>query len=626
MSLKSKKKYRELNVGDEANIDRPWWQTILGRPLKISDSGKESLIPITGLAALSLDALSSVAYGPEAIIYVLAAAGSGALRLLQPITWVIVFLLVILIISYRQVIEVFPHGGGSYAVSSTYLGPLASKLAAASLIVDYVLTVAVSIAAGVGALISAFPILAPDSLILSLAILAIVTFANLRGVGESARAFIVPTLVFIVGLLVIIAIGLISPSYPHGYPAMGGNVALGTQTIGILLILKAFSAGCSALTGVEAIANGVPLFREPRVKRAKNTELLLGIILGIMLLGLAHLGVAFGVRPNNIQTSLSEIMSASVGRGWLYYTVDLATTVILALAANTSFGGLPILASLLAKDNRLPHLFSIRGDRLVYNYGVIVLAGLSAVLLIASNSNTNALIPLYAIGVFTGFTLAQLGLVIHWKKNKPNNWLSKALLNGLGSLLTFVATIIFLITKFSAGAWVVVVAIPLFMFMFGRISTYYSKVAQQVGLGKIPAPLKSTTSHVIVPINNVSRLSWQALSSAVGFGEQVIAVHIEFEDTQDTSGDLIEKWDQWNPGVPLVILKSQYHSVTRPLLRYVNSLNLGPDEGVVILIPELIARRLRHRILQNQTGLILSYALRKRTDVVVARMGFHLKD
>src|ERR1039458_6260094 len=391
------------------------WHLLVGRPLRSGEAAKEQITPVEGLSALSLDALTSVAYGPEAIIVVLAVAGAGALHVVLPITIVIVVLLAVLVFSYRQVIDAYPGGGGAYAVSRANLGVRASLIAGASLIVDYTLTVAVSIAAGVGALTSAFPALSPATVPICLGILAVVTLLNLRGLGEAARAFLLPTMIFIVGLLAIIAIGLIHPLALHT-PQPGRSLLAthGLETVSVLLVLKAFSAGCSALTGVEAIANGVPLFKEPRAARAKRTELLLGLILGAMLLGLAVLARRWHIGPRSNQTVLSQIMGMAVGRHWAYYVVSLTITVVLALAANTSFGGLPILASLLARDNYLPHLFSLRGDRQVFANGIWVLAGLSAVLLVAVGGNTIELIPLFAIGVFTGFTLSQSGLVVHW--------------------------------------------------------------------------------------------------------------------------------------------------------------------------------------------------------------------
>ena len=603
---------------------RPVWNLLIGRPLRTSEASKEQITPVEGLSALSLDALTSVAYGPEAIIVVLALAGAGALHLVLPITVAIVILLAILVFSYRQVIDAYPGGGGAYAVSRANLGPGASLVAGAALIVDYTLTVAVSIAAGVGALTSAFPSLTSATVPLCLGILAVITLLNLRGLGETARAFLLPTMLFIVGLLAIIAIGLIHPLALHA-PQPGRSLLTthGLQTVSVLLVLKAFSAGCSALTGVEAIANGVPLFKQPRVVRAKRTELLLGVILGAMLLGLAVLARRWHIGPRSNQTVLSQIMAVAVGRHWAYYFVSLTITVVLALAANTSFGGLPILASLLARDNYLPHLFSLRGDRQVFANGIWVLAGLSAVLLIAVGGNTNEMIPLFAIGVFTGFTLSQFGLVIHWWRTRPPRWHHRAAINGFGAVITALATAIFLISKFTQGAWVVVVAVPAFVFLFRRIHAYYKRAGLDLGIGTVPAKPAGKRTLVIVPVTSVSRLTRHAISEALSLGQEVIAVSVvidQGDDGQHEARALEREWAGWNPGVPLRILHTEYASVVQPIVAFIDEAREHNDQQIVVLIPVVIPERLRYRILHNQIDRVLSAALRTRTDVVVARV------
>src|SRR6516225_7765050 len=463
------------------------WHLLVGRPLSSRGTGKERITPVEGLSALSLDALTSVAYGPEAIILALAVAGAGALHLVLPITIAIVALLAILVFSYRQVIDAYPGGGGAYAVSRANLGTNVSLVAAAALVVDYTLTVAVSIAAGVASLQSAYPGLNGATIPLCLGILLLITVLNLRGLGETARAFLLPTMVFIVGLLAVIAVGLIHPLGLNEAPLGQSQLpTTGLKAVTILLVLKAFSAGCSALTGVEAIANGVPLFREPRAVRAKRTEMLLGVILGAMLLGLAVLAKRWHIGPRSGQTVLSQIMAMAVGRSWAYYVVSITITIVLALAANTSFGGLPVLASLVARDNYLPHLFSIRGDRQVFSNGILVLALMSAALLVAVDGNTNTLIPLFAIGVFTGFTLSQTGLVVHWRRTRPPWWWRRAIINGTGAVVTAVATIVFLVTKFTEGAWVVVIAIPAFILLFLRIHAYYERAGKALRLDETP--------------------------------------------------------------------------------------------------------------------------------------------
>ncbi len=603
------------------------WRVLLGRPLRTSEASKEKITPVEGLSALSLDALTSVAYGPEAILVVLALAGAGALHVVLPITVAIVLLLAILVFSYRQVIDAYPGGGGAYAVARANLGTRASLVAGAALIVDYTLTVAVSIAAGVGALTSAYPGLASSTVPLCLSILALITLLNLRGLGETARAFLLPTMLFIVGLLAIIAIGLIHPLALNA-PQPGHSLVPthGLETLGVLLVLKAFSAGCSALTGVEAIANGVPLFKEPRVVRAKRTEMLLGVILGVMLLGLAVLARRWHIGPRSNQTVLSQIMAEAVGRHWAYYIVSLTITVVLALAANTSFGGLPILASLLARDNYLPHLFSLRGDRQVFANGIWVLAGLSAVLLIAVSGNTNELIPLFAIGVFTGFTLSQSGLVAHWWRTRPPRWARRATINGTGAVVTGLATVIFLVSKFTEGAWVVVLAVPAFVVLFVRIHAYYQRAGVELGVGVVPDRPEGKRTLVVVPVINVSRLTRHAICEALSLGQEVVAVSVVI-DQGDDGGDaaaLEHAWGQWDPGVPLEILHTEYASVVRPIVAFIDEARRRSDQQIVVLIPVVVPTRYRYRLLHNQIDGVLSRALRDRTDLVVARVAMPL--
>ncbi|MDA8074305.1 MAG: APC family permease [Actinomycetota bacterium] len=588
-----------------------------------AEERSEEITSLEGIPALSLDAISSVAYGPQAMLVVLATAGAGALTKIEPITVAIVVLLVILVFSYRQVIAAYPDGGGCYAVSKANLGRRPSLLAGAALIVDYVLTVAVSISAGVAALVSAFPTLQPDSLALSLGILAVLTALNLRGLATSARALLVPTAVFIVGMYLVIVMGLLRQHPASGSGVHGVAVPTAAAAIGVLLILKAFAAGCSALTGVEAIANDVPVFREPRARRAMRTEVLLGGLLGTMLLGLSILTVRFHIAPVASQTVLSQLTGASVGRGTLYYVIDLSTTAILAIAANTSFGGLPVLASLLARDNLLPHVFGLRGDRPVYRYGVGVLALLAAVLLVAVDAKTDALIPLFAIGVFTGFTLSQAGLVRHWFHERPNGWWGRAALNGLGAAMTAVATVIFVVTKFSSGAWVVIIAIPAIIALFARVARYYRDVAVELGIGETPPVPRPEPSLVVVPVAAVSRMTSAALSRAVSLGDEVAAVSVQFDDKAAAS--LQDEWDRWGPGVPLTVLRSASRSVTKPMLAYLHSPLLQARSSILVLIPEVEPRKWRHQLLQNQRGIILANVLRRRSDVTVARMAFHLE-
>ncbi len=605
------------------------WRFLVGSPLRARDVSREQITRGEGLSALSPDALTPVAYGPEAIIVVLAAAGAGALHLVLPITIVIVALLAILVFSYRQVIDAYPGGGGAYAVSRANFGPRGSLLAAAALVVDYTLTVAVSIAAGVATLTSAFPGLSPETVPICLGILAVVTLLNLRGLADAARAFLLPTMLFIVGLLVIIAIGLIHPLALHTrQPGRSLLPAHALETVSILLLLKAFSAGCSALTGVEAIANGVPLFKQPRVARAKQTELLLGGILGAMLLGLAVLADRWHIGPRSGQTVLSQIMATAIGRHWAFYVMSVTITLVLALAANTSFGAMPLLASLLARDNYLPHRFALRDDRQVFASGIWTLAILSAALLIAVDGSTLRLIPLFAIGVFTGFTLAQAGLVVHWWRSRQRGWQQRAAINGIGAAATAIATAVFLVTKFTEGAWVVVLAVPALIVLFTRIGRYYQRAGHALGRDAIPGPPQSKPIIVVVPVSGISRLTQHAISEALSISPHVIAVTVVAADPDQSAGHtgkLDAEWARWNPGVPLRVLDTQYASIAGPVVAFIDELRQHHDEQILLLIPVVRPDRLRYRLLHNHLDVVLTKALQTRTDMVVARVGMPLQ-
>ena len=586
---------------------------------------KHRLTALEGLAALSLDALSSVAYGPEAIVIVLVAAGTAGLAYTLPVTVAIVLLLVVLVASYRQVIAAFPGGGGAYAVAGRHLGRQPSLIAAASLIVDYILNAAVGVSAGVEALTSAFPGLYPDRVVICLVVLGLITAANMWGVAESARLFIVPTIIFIVAIAAVIIGGLLRT---HPVVPVAHDLPQTAEAVGLLLLLKAFASGCSALTGVEAIANAVPSFRQPRARRAQHTEMWLGIVLGAMLLGLAVLIRKFHVTPSPSETVLAELTAAALGHNIAFYAVQLITTVLLALAANTSFGGLPVLASLLARDNFLPHLFSLRADRQVHRYGVGVLAVAAAILLVAARGDTQALIPLFAIGVFVGFTLSQVGMVRHWHEQHGDGWARRAAINGLGAVLTAVALAVELISKFTEGAWLVVIVVPLLVLMFTRVHAVYDRMGAQLQLGQPQPQPTRRSSLVVVPVGGMSRLTVEAVSAALSLGEEVIAVHVCYADADDTEVDahFRAQWDAWHPNVPLVTLRSTRRSLSPPIVDYLHKTeNSDRYHRLVVLIPEVQPNRRWQQILHNQRGFVLNRAIERGTvNVVICRLRFKL--
>ena len=597
-----------------------------------SDTGPEKqeerqrLTALEGLAALSLDALSSVAYGPQAIIIVLAAAGAAALHYTLPVTLAIVVLLAVLVISYRQVIEAFPSGGGAYAVAKAHLGVKPSLVAAGSLVVDYVLNAAVGVSAGVEALTSAFPALYPERTWLCLGVLAVITAANLRGVAEAARLFIVPTIVFIVAIFTVIIAGL---ARTHPLPFPEGSATSATEAVGLLLLLRAFASGCSALTGVEAIANAVPSFRKPREKRAQHTEVGLGVILGLMLIGVAMVADKFKAEPSKAVTTLAQITQGAIGHNVVFYAVQLITTVLLALAANTSFGGLPVLASLLATDNFLPHLFFLRAQRQVHRYGVIVLAVAAAILLIVTRGDTQRLVPLFAIGVFVGFTLSQAGMVRHWREKRSPGWESRAVINGVGAIFTLAVLAIELVSKFTEGAWLVVIVVPLLVLMFSRIHLTYERMGMALEIGKTPGPPEHRAALVVVPVGTMSKLVREGISAALSLGEKVIAVTVCYDDDpgdHEADAQLRQQWDQWDPGVPLVTLHSMKRSLGTPVVDYLRELERSAEhDELVVLIPEVQPPRAWQAVLHNQRGFVLEQAIQHGTrNVVICRLRYRV--
>ncbi|MFE3055331.1 APC family permease [Nocardia sp. NPDC059239] len=576
------------------------------------------LTALGGLAALSLDALSSVAYGPEAIVLALIPAGIGAVSWTLPVSLAITALLLVLVLSYRQVIAVHPDGGGAYAVAKKDLGRGAALLAAASLVVDYVLTVAVSLAAGAASLASAFPALADHLLLVTLLGLVVLTVLNLIGIAESAKVLMGPTIVFVLAIFAVIAGGFLHHD-PVAVIGTDQGPVEPVEAVGIVLLLKAFSAGCSALTGVEAIANAVPAFRTPAVKRAQHTEMALGALLGIMLIGLSLLIRQYHMVPRGDVTILAQLSAAAFGTGWMFYLTNIAVTVVLVLAANTSFGGLPVLLSLLAKDHRVAHAFAMRSERPVFRYGVGALAILAAIVLLIVKADTHRLLPVFAIGVFIGFTISQIGLVRHWREVRGPGWLPRALLNGFGAVLTAVAGVVLMLEKFREGAWLLLIIIPALVLLFARTEDYYAQVAKVLELGRIPAtPAPGTkTSLIVVPVVAVSALTEQALTTALRLDGEVVAVAVAIEP--DSAKHLGAQWKKWNPGVPLMVLPAPNRSLVATLVGYVRK-QTAKGHQVTVLLTQVETRRWWHRLLHNPRGPVLTAALRARTDAVVATL------
>ncbi|KAA2263487.1 APC family permease [Solihabitans fulvus] len=571
------------------------------------------------MAGLGLDAIASVAYGPEAVVLVLAGAGIAGIGWTLPVTLLVVLLLGVLVACYRQVITAFPDGGGAYTVATTHLGRRAGLVAAASLVVDYVLNVAVSVAAGVAALTSAFPALLPWTTELCLLVLLLVTLVNLRGVAMSAKLFAVPAAIFVASVLAVIVVGLVRGAPLHALPETTQPVGVGS--VGLLLVLAAFGNGCSALTGIEAIANATPSFRAPRRARARRAEAWLGLLLGVLLIGLAVLIQKFDIRPVDGRSVLSLITEGSFGNGAVYLVVQLATVLLLALAANTSFGGLPVLAAKLARDGYLPHVFGLRADRMVHRHGVLVLAVLAGVLLAVTRGRVDVLVPLFAIGVFVGFALAQVGMVRHWLAERGRNWLGRALLNGFGALLTVAALVDVTASKFLAGAWLIVLVIPVLVLLLMAVRRAYNRIGELIGVGAVPDRPRRTGCVVVVPVVGITRLTSESLSAALSMGDTVIAVHVSFDDEQEQARRLQREWEEWQPDVPLVLLDSAHRVLGPPVAAYVRSLT---DERVVVLIGEIEQARPWQRLLGNRRGAVVARHVGRTTSAVVCRLRFRL--
>ena len=597
---------------------------LVGPPMPLAQARHERLDKRVALAVFSSDAMSSVAYASEEILLVLMLAGAVAAHLAVPIALAITALMVIVVISYQQTIHAYPSGGGSYIVARRNLGTVPGLVAAAALLVDYVLTVAVSVAAGVAAITSAIPEWSTHKISIGIVCVAAIALANIRGVRESGRIFAVPTYVFIASFLLLIVVGawrLLTGSLP---PAPPPAVAA-TEPLVWFLVLRAFSSGCTAMTGTEAISNGIPAFRPPESRNAAITLGWMAAILGTLFIGITVLAAALGVLPTSDETVVSQIARRLFGSGLFYYVIQAATALILIIAANTSFADFPRLASLLARDRFVPRQFGTLGERLVFSNGILVLAGFAALLLILFGGETHALIPLYAVGVFVSFTLSQSGMVRHWLRDRVPGWGWRMAINGLGATLTGVVTVVIAATKFSHGAWIVVVVIPVLVAAFVMMSRHYDEVAQDLSLsGMEPPPEFQHT--VLVLVGDVHRGVVRAVQYARTLAPSATVRGVYVETDPARTARLEEKWAQWGLGVPLVVLASPYRSLLRPLLEYIDKIHArGDDQMVTVVLPEFLPRRWWQHVLHNQTALLVKGALLFRTNTVVADVPYLLK-
>jgi amino acid transporter len=597
---------------------------LLGTPIPTAHAAHERLGPLTGLAIFASDALSSVAYATEEILLILMLAGAATLGLAVPIAVAIGLLIAIVVSSYRQTILAYPQGGGSYIVTRENLGRYPSLVAGAALLVDYVLTVAVSVAAGIAAITSAIRPLYPYRVLLCVVGVALIAVGNLRGVRESGRLFALPTYLFLGAYVVLIGWGGVQwalGATAAGVPAVPGG---GGEALTAFLVLRAFSSGCAALTGIEAVSDGVPAFRAPEAQTARRVLLALGGILIVLFLGISALAYAFGVVPVEGETVNSQLARRVFGESPIYYLVQGVTMLILILAANTSFADFPRLASFLARDRFIPRQFANRGDRLAFSNGILILALVSIGLLVLFQGNTHALIPLYALGVFLSFTLSQASMVRYWFRHRRAGWPLRALLNGTGAAATGVVAVIVGVTKFTHGAWIVVVLLPCMVALFLTIRRHYDEVALQLSVDQVTPPPRPAGHTVLVLAGDVHRGMLPAIEYAQALSPGARGVYVEVDPEQTRRFE--KRWAKFAGGMPLVVLRSPYRSVTGPIQGYLDLLQRqSPGQVITIVLPEFVPARWWQHLLHNQTALLIKAALLFHKGVVVTNVPYHLQ-
>jgi amino acid transporter len=595
---------------------------LFGRPLATSEERAEHIGPIAGIPIFGLDALSSAAYGPEAALTLLIPLGLAGVHYIVPVSGAIVVLLAIVYFSYRQTIEAYPQGGGSYTVASENLGDSAGLLAAAALMIDYILTAAVGISAGVGALISAVPTLQPHTLQLCLGVLLILTIINMRGVHDTGVVFMVPTYLFTGTLLIVIAVGVFDALHAGGHPhpvTALPPVPAATAAFSFWLILKVFSSGCTAMTGVEAVSNGVMAFRDPTRKNAKITLTIIIVLLGILLIGIAILCRAYHIAATNpegpgYESVLSMLTRAVMGHGWFYYLTIGSVLMVLALSANTAFADFPRLTRAIAQNNFLPHVFLLRGRRLLYSWGIYVLVALTALLLIIFRGVTDRLIPLYAIGAFMAFTLSQAGMVMHWKRTGGSP--ARMFLNGLGAGATGITTLVVLVAKFVEGAWITALLVAVMIVCMRAVRHHYNHVNKDIDLDRPIRPADVMEPVVVVPIDRWSRISEKALSFALSMSSDIRCVHVQLGEEPD---DFCRDWEKdiaaplrdAGKCVPkLEILQSPFRYIVQPVIDYVLTVEKESKfHKICVLVPELVVRHWWENLLHNRRADLLKVVL-----------------
>jgi amino acid transporter len=599
---------------------------LVGDPLKSTQARHERLSKTIALAIFSSNAISSVAYGTEEILLVLVLAGAAAVAWSIPVSLAILFLVLVLTISYRQIIHEYPEGGGAYIVAKTNLGERPALVAAAALMIDYVLTVAVSVAASVAAITSAIPSLFDHREALGLVAIIFIVIMNLRGVRESGKFFAIPTYFAIGALGLLVVAGTMKSLFSATVSPSAGSVApdKAMESLTLFLILRSFAAGCSAVTGMEVISNGVKAFRHPESKNAATTMIWMSAILASLFMGVSWMAYHYGILPRADETIMSQLARLTFGTGAIYYAIQIATMMLLVLAANSAFAGFPHLASILARDGFMPHQMATFGDRLVFSNGIIILGFFACLLLVIFKGDTHALIPLYAIGVFVSFTLSQSGMVKRWLVKKGPHWRKKLMVNGLGALTTGIATIIIASTKFMQGAWIVFVLVAVLILMFQGIRSHYKAVAEQITLDRRGArPPLPRRNIVIIPISGLNRAVVRAVDFARSRPGEIRAVFVDLDPEESAKVKI--QWAQWGGGINLIALASPYRSVLGSLIEYIEEiLEKEPDTWVTVVIPEILPARWWQNILHNQRAFMLKAALLFKERVILIDVPFHL--
>lgn len=584
-------------------------EILTGPPLPTGRLGVERLNKLRALAAFSPDALSSIAYANQEIYLGLVVAGAAGLAYAWPIALAITALMAVVALSYAQTIPAYPSGGGSYSVARANLGGGLGLVAAAALLVGYTLTAAVSLTAGVEAIASAFPAIWPYRILAALVILVFITLANMRGLRESGALMAVPVYLFLGCFFLMLVWGLVR-ALQDGPGDLAASPVPAVSPLTAFLVLHAFASGCTALTGIEAISNGVPSFKPPEARNARKTLIVMAILMGLLFIGSIGLTQYFAVTAAPQETILSALAVRILGRGPLYVLVQLSTLLILSVAANTSFAGFPRLASVLALDRYLPHQFSQLGDRLVYSNGMIALAVLTGLLIVVFGGNSHALVPLFAIGVFLAFTLSQAGMVVHWVRQRSPHWPVKALINGLGALTTLSALLVIAVSKFLEGAWIVVVLLPLILAVFQAIHRHYAEVASELSLTGLPPSLKPLpTPRIVIPVSGVHRGVIEAVRYARSISDQVTAVYVETDP--GATAKVCHNWEVWGQDVPLEVIPSPYRSIIGPILEFLDRTDRGHNDGQLasVILPEFVPARWWQHLLHNQTAALLRLAI-----------------